>query len=85
MKIRVTNVAACSGGEHLTIIATVNDNGSRTYEILKSDIVNAKVTEADEARELMIHLLRQEVFRAGVQNGTPAQQRTAVINKDYYV
>lgn len=85
MKVRVTNVTACAGGEHLTVMATINDGPTRTMETTKSTIARAGASDFIEAKENILLLLRQEILRAGVQNGTGAQMRSAVINKDYYV
>ena len=85
MKVRVTNVTACSGGEHLTVTATIDDGPTRTLDTTKSTIARAGSSRVDEAKEHILLLLRQEILRAGVQNGTGAQMRSAVINKDYYV
>lgn len=85
MKVRVTNVTACAGGEHLTVTATINDGPTRTLQTAKATIARAGAADLDEAKENVLLLLRQEILRAGVQNGTGAQMRSAVINKDYYV
>lgn len=85
MKIRVTNVTACAGGEHLTVTATIDDGPTRTLVTTKSEIARAGATDVEAAKENILLLMRQEVLRAGVQNGTRAQMRAAVINKDYHV
>lgn len=85
MKVRVTNVTACAGGDHLTITATIDDGPTHTLNTTKGQIAFAGADDFDEARNNIELLLRQEILRAGVQNGTGAQMRAAVINKDYFV
>lgn len=79
MKTKVTNVTQCSGGGHVIFDILVNDVTTIKSSIEKTKIRNF-VSGLDDGDIFLVHAW-EEIKKAGAT--TPAQMKTALLNKEW--
>jgi len=79
MKVKITDVSLCSGGGHVIFDLLVNGTTTIKLSIEKSKL-QAFINGLDD-REIALVLMYTEIKKAGAT--TPAQMKTALLNKEW--